>query len=44
MDVQHQDHRRGAGELELNIETDFDDHEKKQGRGGSARKILPSAK
>jgi hypothetical protein len=30
----HQDHRRRAGQLELNIETDFDDHKVK---GGEAR-------
>jgi hypothetical protein len=30
MDVQHQDHRRGAGEVELDIETDFDDHKKRR--------------
>src|SRR6266404_8655351 len=32
MDVQHQDNRRGRRELELNVETDFDDHAKR-GRG-----------
>jgi hypothetical protein len=32
MHVEHQDHRRRAGEVELDIETDFDDH-KDEGQG-----------